>query len=71
LKSLTTIDISDCTNRIPALLSIPHLLLSSTTDCETLGQAEASPDCELMKNECQNLSTDVGKMNKNNTSIID
>jgi hypothetical protein len=33
LKSLITIDISDCTNTIHALLSVPHLLLSSTTDC--------------------------------------
>jgi len=43
LKSLTAMDISDCTKRIPALLSIAHLLLSSITDCETLVQAEASP----------------------------
>jgi hypothetical protein len=53
LNKLTTIDVFDCTTNIPALLSVPLLLLSSATERKTFVQAEAAPDCELKENEYQ------------------
>lgn len=53
LKGLTVIDASDCTTKIPALLSVPHRLPSSATERKIFVQAEAAPDCELKEIEHQ------------------
>jgi len=53
LKGLTVKDASDCTIKIPALLSVTHCLPSSTTERKIFVQAEAAPDCELKESQHQ------------------
>jgi len=53
LKGLTVKDASDCTIKIPALLSVACCLPSSTTERKIFVQAEAAPDCDLKESQRQ------------------